>query len=38
MAYAECRVNGTTVRGAGRDGSALSAPVGAVLAAVNRIA
>ncbi|WP_018568590.1 2-isopropylmalate synthase [Streptomyces sp. PsTaAH-124] len=37
-AYAECRVNGATAWGAGRDASSLTAAVHAVLAAVNRAA
>ncbi|POX53613.1 2-isopropylmalate synthase [Streptomyces sp. Ru72] len=38
VAYAECRVDGTTVWGAGRDSSSVSASVRAVLSAVNRAA
>jgi 2-isopropylmalate synthase len=38
IACAECRVDGTTVWGAGRDGSSLAASVRAVLSAVNRAA
>ncbi|MBT2443246.1 2-isopropylmalate synthase [Streptomyces sp. ISL-36] len=36
VAYAECRVDGRTVWGAGRDTSVLTASVRAVLSAVNR--
>ncbi|BCL29743.1 2-isopropylmalate synthase [Streptomyces aurantiacus] len=36
VAYAECRVDGTTRWGAGRDTSVLTASVHAVMAAVNR--
>ncbi|MEU1125112.1 2-isopropylmalate synthase [Streptomyces sp. NPDC005899] len=36
VAYAECRVNGVTCWGAGRDTSVLTASVHAVLAAANR--
>ncbi|MGW4056511.1 2-isopropylmalate synthase, partial [Streptomyces sp. NPDC004779] len=36
VAYAECRVDGTTVWGAGQDTSVLTASVHAVMAAVNR--
>ncbi|NKZ04322.1 2-isopropylmalate synthase [Actinomadura latina] len=36
VAYAECRVDGVTSWGAGRDASALTASVDAVLSAVNR--
>jgi 2-isopropylmalate synthase len=38
IAYAECRVDGVPVWGAGRDASALTASVQAVLSAVNRAA
>jgi 2-isopropylmalate synthase len=36
VAYAECRVDGVTAWGAGRDTSVLAASVHAVLSAVNR--